>query len=341
MTNKAFTLNYMIVNTCERTIEVMCKGGMSYSIDKPETPALDKEVILKVELDNVDLTRLDINPELGLTLLDKDILTELKKSVEKIKSEPFINEYRIQHSKFSASIKLNATYVERRGGIHSELLGITIYRPRDEQRISGNVVALNTPMEYSESVKDNSKDNSIVCSFKLNDPERVAPPMWVNLMGKVRRIKTTVSCAELPGLYVTIVEGGLSPKSVYYRLEDLTDKILCENGIFITERAAMEGGNREVLLNAEKRIKELNKEVSVIYEYTEKQNIRISQLEARNTKLSFDVERTKDFSTLKETLHKNEISMLRAKSSSDVIGTWLKNLTAALGLGVTAYKLLC
>ena len=119
------------------------------------------------------------------------------------------------------------------------------------------------------------------------------------------------------------------------------------------------GGSGEIVVNMEKRIVELGKkvvmhkdEIEVVRDKNSQLEQKVSQVLAdlkhvkhmndlKEAALNSDIQHMKQMQAMKDVAQKGEMNLMKSKTSNDIFGTWVRNITAAIGLGTTVYKLLC
>lgn len=334
--NNDFSLNFKIENNSEKVVNIRMKSGISYEIAENKKSAYDKGVYFVAQFRNMDLRHLTLKPEEALTKLDKEILIQLQKEMERTPEQMMGHDINLVNQTLNVRIALTQYFVERNEAIHSELFGITLYCGT----LARTRVALNTPKESLLALIDHDTHSSVSLKIRLVDPENIYGQLWTTVLGSPEIIQRDPENIGTPGLYISLAGNINSPKDRYYAFSELDDKVLKELGIYPTEQLAKEGGSVRDLLEMEKKVVNLDKQLKSMTEFTDKQIERMTQLETKNYRLTLAQDADKRLSVFKDTLHKSELSFLKHKSGNNEFGDVVKNMSALVGLGATVYKLL-
>lgn len=369
-----FKLDYRITNIANKELVVKVKNGLSYIIRRSEQATYRTEQMVYVNLENVYLENLQVDPEQALTKMDKAILQAIKD--EQTRQMTGRNEvyYKNLTNNIGVKIALGQSLVERNNAIHSELLGITLY-------IGGENLdqpCLNTPgFTLQELFKEHDEaagtKNCLSYFIYVNDPLLTFKTLYTNVLGKSVEVPVDDDKNKLPGLYIGISRGIEPRETPYYTFASLDDKTLEQLGLFKSKAACDEGGNTERYLTAETRSKELSKEVAKSKETLENLTELLAKSEIVNSRLGTDLSKSREdhktevtrlkyehnlettqlkhqskmssdifkYETrVKDTVNKANFDMVKQKSSYNSWGDFAKAVGTLAGVAFTGYKLL-
>lgn len=291
---RSLGFGFQLYNQSKIPLVVKFKGGIGYTIscnaDIGDPAVAEAGAQIVVSVSNVVLKNLTFSKN-ALTILDREILNNFSEWKRKGDSNGWM--YNHPGSQRSVTIKLDAGYIDRYDAIHSELLGITIYRGLDKL----DRPALNTPEDFliqtlgldGEDDDDEEiywEEGMIKCpktglhyvSF-VNDPGHEDEPFFTNVSGKAYRVPVLREHGMHPGYYVGVSESS-KPCHIrfgidnineldlqYYTFGMLKEKGVLESlGLFRSMKACEENGNLEKIQGLEVKIKDLNKDLSKVQE---------------------------------------------------------------------------
>lgn len=252
--SNTFGLSYKISNQSSDVMVIKMKGGLSYLVRKSKEPTFQVSRTILITISDVFLTDLLIEPNKALSLLDKKILTELRKEQDRlmVRSEIF---YKQLPSNLMISVALSDDLIETDDALHSELLGFTLYLGEDALLKE----ALNTPQHTIQQINNRMGDKKLLqTSIHVNDPKKVFQTLYTNVLGIGREIPVTQSLDKTPGLYINYSNNNL-PDNQFYNFEELTTNKLEQLGIFNSKSDCDKTSNTERTLLAENKTKDLIK----------------------------------------------------------------------------------
>lgn len=337
MVTSNFKMTYEVINESTKNIHVRIKGGIGYKVDPVEHPPLNPSPYVRVKIIGVNLLNLKIDSKNALTAFDRKLLSMMEAQRQRSEIEQLSPSINIYNQTIDVCVYLESSLVEKNQAIHSEILGVTLYTGHYDREIP----AINTPAACLQDIK-NEQDNStsLNMSMELIDPENRMGVLWTNCLGKAKPINRSNRPGMLPGLYVVFNGANNEPVNIHWPIDKMDNKILRENGIFMTEREAIEGGNTERLIYVEKQLSETQKENRNYEAVFVKLNATISSIESKLIGQQSDAARSKQTAVIKELFHKQELSMLKNKSSLDEFGSFVKNVSTVSSLAFSLYKLL-
>lgn len=369
-----FKLDYRITNVANKELVVKVKNGLSYIVKRSEQPTYRAEQIVYVNMENVYLENLNIDPTQALTKLDRVILQGMKDEQDRQMTGRNEVYYKNLTNNIGIKVVLGQSLVERNNAIHSELLGITLY-------IGGENLdqpCLNTPgftlQELFEQQDEEAGTKNCLSYFVyVNDPLRTFKTLYVNVMGKSVEVPVDDDKNKQPGLYIGISRGIEPRETPYYTFASLDDKTLEQLGLFKSKSDCDQGGNTERFLTAETRNKELSKEVAKHRENLESLTDMLAKSEIVNARLGQDLSKSRDdhktevtrlkyehnlevtqlkhqskmssdmfkYETrMKDTVNKANFDMVKQKGSYNSWGDFAKAVGTLAGVAFTGYKLL-
>lgn len=357
-----FRLAYRVTNTSQCEVVVKVKGGLSYLIRSSKEATFINERMLYVEINSIYLDNVIIDETESLTKLDRRILIELSKEVQRLR-ENNPHYYRELTNNLSIGIALTQSLIESNNAIHSELLGITLYLGVQ----NASQPSLNTPGAtfkelFEKANRESGESNALTYTVYLNDPKRVSPTLYTNIWGRSVEIPCVNNILKDPGLYIGLSRGIEPRETLYYSFEQLNTKLLEAAGIFESKAACDKGGNTERYLSVEGKNKDLVKEVrelnTQVYNLTES----VDKLETANSRLTTDLEKakyehkhevaqlkmqhqvatdiTKAENRINTTVSKANFDMVKHKASQSTWGDFAKAVTTLAGVAFTGYRLL-
>lgn len=376
-----FKLEYQIINESNTDMVIKYTGGLGYILDKRKDLQFSTSWEIVVSMSGVRLENLLIEPSSALTPLDEEILRGLKKHMEEIVGDKNTYFYRNHSEKVIARIPMNpekaAAFADKYSdGIHSELLGFTLYNGRENL----NKPCMSSPgyvmTQLCNTAKERSKVPDALHTYLfVNDPYYVYRPLFTNLLGGVKEIPTLREKGRNAGLYVGFSNNDNLQRHLFYTFGDLEldPKCLETYGIFLSRAECEQGGNTERFLSAENRSKELSKELSQTKDKLFSATNSLGVLESNNAKLVSEMttlkndhkseihqlkftlttelnqlrhhtkliqEMGKYEDRVKEAINKNNIDGLKQKAAYNWWGDLAKAVNVLAGVGFTGYKLL-
>lgn len=356
-----FRLNYRITNTSKDEVVVKVKGGLSYLVRGSKEPTFQNEQMLFVNIQGIYLDNINIDETQALTKLDRRILIELTKELQRLRdNNPHY--YSQLTNNLEIVITLTESLVETNNAIASELLGITLYRGIENR----DQPCLNTPgqtfKEIFEQLRSESGENSALhCFIYLNDPIRVAPVLWTNVMGRSVEVPRVNNENKKTGLYIGISRGIEPRETLYYSFEQLDTKTLEALGIFESKAASDKGGNTERYLSAESKNKELVKDVRDLRSQLDSVSESLEKAELTSLNLKTELDKTKydhkqELASIKlqhqvssdinkaqthiqGVVSKANFDMVKHKASQNTWGDFAKAVGTLAGVAFTGYKL--
>lgn len=356
-----FRLDYRITNTSKDEVVVKVKGGLSYLIRGSKEPSFQNEQMLYVSINGIYLDNIMIDETQALTKLDRRILIELGKELQRLRdNNPHY--YSTLTNNLQIAIKLTEGLVETHNAICSELLGITLYlgiQNRDQP-------CLNSPghtfREMFEHLREESGENGGLHYFiYVNDPNRVAPVYWTNCLGRSFEVPRLNNDLKKPGLYIGLSRGIEPRETLYYTFDQLDTKLLEGAGIFESKAACDKGGNTERYLAVESRNKDLVKEVRELKTQLDSVSESLEKADTSNGILRAELEKVKydhkqELSSIKlqhqvssdiskaenriqGVVSKANFDLVKHKASQNTWGDFAKAVGTLAGVAFTGYKL--
>jgi hypothetical protein len=358
---QCFRLDYRVTNYSVTPVLVKLKGGLSYIVQRADETTFQNERFLYVTLSNVQLKQLMINESEALTKLDREILRQLAEKKREIEDKGSLI-FKDMAQDLEVKIPLGGHLVERNQGIHSELLGFTLYPDASDL----NRPALNTPeqthQDLAAELTDPDEMYPTFYMIYINDPKRVTKPFYINLGGKAVEVPVAFNSSRPAGLYTTLKNSKESPVKQYYPFEDLADKFLESVGVFKSRQLAVENGNTERYLNAEQRVKESATENKKLRDSNEAYVDTLRKTEERLVRTTLDLQRVtethaneiklmknnerlsldmmKHEARIKDVVQKANFDYVKQRSDSSNWGELAKAVGTLAGIAFTGYKLL-
>lgn len=340
-----FKLEYDIVNVSNEPIHVKAKGGIGYRIKAMKEVVSYGEQYVIVQLKAVDYESLKINSNNSLSKFDKVLLSKLEERFNSLKEEETSKIWGFNKGDVIVTIYLEDNLKEYNEGIHSEILGITLYQ--GDKFYAED--ALGTPGETIETLRENHNWEGLGSCVVINDVEGVCDPLYCNLLGKTYRVPVVKNKGRHDGLYyLKPTTKGLTGGS-YYSFDQLDDKLLQELGLYKSKNDAARGEVAENVNRLMKEKKDLTIELDKSYsnnkrlelELTKQQN-ELSTIKAQHrieiTSLKSTLDILKQENKVKEISTKNQLEVTRSRLENNNVGELVKVLTLLGGLGLGAYK---
>lgn len=366
-----FRLTYDITNMSSKQIIVKAKGGLSYLIRKPLEASWYPGAMIDIKFDRLYVGDFSFDKSAARSKFDRLLIDKIQAHLSFVSSKESHVDIRQYHD-FGVTIKLNRDVVEDLEGepIHSDILGITLYN-REEN--TGDLYPLNTP-DYTLNdlmkwgIGESDEPGGLHYYVYLNDPLSVQNPLYTNVMGKAVMVPTVREMNKDHGLYVGLAYGNSLPKKLFYTFDHLCDETLGFLGIFKTKAECEMGGNTERAMTAEKKVVELNKQLSSANNEISKlkdlvdENVRksvelgielthlksahrLELMQARNerqlevNRLQINNDATKVRSEMDKTLSKANLEFTRQRASANNWGEVAKAVGAIATVFAAGYKL--
>jgi len=368
-----FKIEHKIANQSNKhPLIVKVKGGLSYIIRATNTPTYNNEQSVTVTLVDVYLESLNIDPNSALTKLDRHILEKLSAERNKLLGNDQYY-HRDLPSTITVKVHLEAEHADENLAIHSELLGMTMYRGIGHVTSPSLKTPTATLREALDQYEEQGKNNRLYYCVYVNDPKRTQNQMYVNVMGKSTEVPIVYDEDQKAGLYIGLSLGNKPRETLFYSFHELTTEKLEGMGIFRSKAECDKGGNTARYIEAENKIKQLQKDLgdktSRLEDTTgklEKAEGTIEDLSASLNQLKLDhkaqlekmrteywVKAThteqqskmtdnmfKFENRIKDITQKANMDNLKQKSNVSLWGDLLKAGGALLGIGITGYRLL-
>lgn len=357
----SFKLEYTIENKSNNVVVVRHKAGLGYMIPSCSEPMYGRQIHLSIKISNLYTEKLEIDNTIAYSNLDRVIINALLDEKQRIKDNNHIYMFSNHPHTFYINVPLGKEEtLEENGNIHSEILGFSLYLGVQ----SKNKPAMHTPEFTLDELANfaaedfSAEDQGLRTFIYLNDPEKVLPKLYTNIIGNVVEVPSVSDSSRLPGLYMRVV-GCKNPQLIpFYALDQVTDDLLLKVGIFKSKGDCLKGpGNTERLVAAETQVKELTKELekyqNKITDLEELLNKSKEQYrkETRDLRKKIDqqdsdiymykLDTKHEIHTLKtKDLHnKYLIETVKAKASIGYVSEVVKNFTGIAGVIFTGYKL--
>lgn len=376
-----FKLDYQIINESNTDMVIKYTGGLGYILEKRKDLQFSTSWEIVVKLSGVRLDNLLIDPSSALTPLDEEILKGLKEHAEKIAGDKDGYYFKTNSENIFIRIQMSPDKAQSfadkySDGIHSELLGFTLYNGREHL----HKPCMSSPAYVMTQLCNQGKERSEVPDalhtyLFINDPYYVYRPLFTNLLGGVKEIPTLREKGRNAGLYVGISNNVNLQRNLFYTFGDLeaNPKSLEELGIFLQRSDCEQGGNTERYITAENRSKELGKELGQVKDKLFSATNSLATMEATNSKLTNEISTLKNEhkaeihqlkftmttelnqlkhqtqliqtmgkyeDRVKETINKGNIESLKNKAAYNWWGDLAKAVNVLAGVGFTGYKLL-
>lgn len=307
----SFRLEREIINgSSANDIVVKIKGGLSYIIKRRTEADYDPtgEIVI-LRMNGVIPTCIEFDPEQATTKFDKYVMESFKERLEAEKSRG-TSYFPTMPVNLVVSIKLNASVAEEGGHIHSEMLGMTLYRGSGYLSRTPMNVPKATLGDVLNTLKDSNGKRRMAyyCAY-VNDPGRTQHPYYINMGGKATEVPVEHDAGINAGLYVGVDCGNTSPDILFYSFDGLDKDALEKLGIFMNKADAMKGGNTERYIEAESKLKDLSKAL-------ERKSDDLRDAQAKLSKLEKQLEETNTQMTFMKQDHKNALEKLRMDAAA-------------------------
>lgn len=330
-----FNMTYKIFNPKMSPVHIRTKGGVSYELQKSWDDPRAQLVFIDVKLSGIDLTRLNLNPSLAVTKLDKEIMVALVKELEAKKNHNPVSDLHLRSCDLTARVYVGNNCVERKNAVHSEMFGFTLYIGEQKREI----YPLNTPMEGIDDMERHSDGgNSLNTHVKLVDPDNRYSQLWTNCFGRAVIVGKVRGTEQSPGLYLSCEGVDANPLTMYFTFDELNEKVLQEYGIFKTEQEALLGGNTEELLKTRKSLDNTRKDNKALTEIVSRQVLSIRTLESKVSESASEITRLKHSNTLKDGERKFLDLIDKKKQGLDAASTYVKNAAIICSTALGIYK---
>ena len=369
----SFKLNYRVINRSSEELVVKAKGGLGYIIRRSKEPSYSSQQQVHVTLPQIIIANLLVDENAALTRFDRKLLKAIRLERDRLKDCEG-NFADLFSQEINVLIALTSPLVEKNNAIHSEILGISLYRGAE----NAAQPALNTPTftlhELCATVLGDQPlpEGGLHHFIYINDPRRESGPFYTNVMGKAIEVPAVYDETREPGLYTGVMYGNIPPDVLFYRFSGLDAKIVESLGLFLSKSACEHGGNTERAQIAESKVKDITKEVgrlkdqatgladlltksevvnsrlakdltqsrqdhkTEVAQVKHEHRLEMSQLK-HHTKVSGDI--FKYESRIKDTVNKASLELVKQKGSANNWGEFAKAVGAISGIAFTGYKL--
>lgn len=306
----SFRLEREIINGSSTSdIVVKIKGGLSYIIKRRSEADYDTSGdIVLLRMNGVTPNCIQFDPDHATTKFDKYVMSQFK---ERLETETSRSGYFTGMTvNLVVHVKLSGEVAEEGGFIHSEMLGMTLYRGRGYLTHQPLNVPKATLGGILSALKDSTgnKRMAYYCAY-VNDPQNTQHPYYVNLGGKATEVPVEHDESIQPGLYVGVDSGNTSPDILFYSFDGLDKDTLERLGIFMNKAEALKGGNTERYVEAESKIKDLSKALERKSDELREAQVKLSRLEEQLKEVNTQV-------TFMKQDHKNALEKLRMDAAA-------------------------
>ena len=272
--DKSFTLSYKVrSHIFNRELSIKNRFGMVNVVTykKPFNPADAGYAWLDIELVVENLYEQQINPEIVTNSLDKHILTEIMKEIERVKKVNPIDLFPDHlDEKILVNILLTEELVNYQGkGFQSDALGMTIeFRDEAYPGFYKEEELVGLTKEHIEKTQGGALPNhTLTRSYQLIDNNNRIGRLWINLPGGPTELLPTKSFNKAEGLYICDSRGS---KQTVIRLEDLNKDTMIEHGLSYYKSDMENTPHTKIYAELNKKIKEYKKQVDDLKEQKDK-----------------------------------------------------------------------
>lgn len=307
----SFKLEREVINgSSVSDIVVKIKGGLSYIIKRrKEVDYAPSGDIVILRMNGVIPTCIEFDPDQATTKFDKFVMEAFREKLEEEKGRGS-SFFPTMPTNLVIRITLNGSLAEEGGYIHSEMLGMTLYRGSGYLTRSPMNVPKATIGDMLKALKDASgrRRMAYYCVY-VNDPARTQHPYYVNLGGKATEVPVEHDASTDAGLYVGVDNGNTSPDILFYSFEGLDKESLERLGVFMNKVEATKGGNTERYIEAEGKLKDLSKAL-------ERKSEELKDAQAKVAKLERQLDDTTTQMTFMKQDHKNALEKVKMDAAA-------------------------
>lgn len=307
----SFKLEREVINgSSSSDIVVKIKGGLSYIIKRRKeadySPTGD---VVVLRMNGVIPTCIEFDPDQATTKFDKYVMEAFKGKLEEEKGRG-ASYFPTMPMNMVIYVKLTGDLAEDGGYIHSEMLGMTLYRGSGYLSRSPMNVPKATIGDVLTALKDSTGKRRMAyyCVY-VNDPGRTQHPYYVNLGGKATEVPVEHDAGTNAGLYVGVDSGNTSPDILFYSFDGLDKESLEKLGVFMNKAEATKGGNTERYVEAEGKLKDISKAL-------ERKSDELREAQAKLSKLERQLDEANTQMTFMKQDHKNALEKLRMDAAA-------------------------
>ncbi len=334
------SMSFKILNKMTSPLLVQQRGVINYIVPGIKEPSYSNEVSLSVTLDVHIPNMVLFDPDAQLNPLDKDIITELEKAIDR-ETE---NHYLTTHSIVTITVVVPLTDKHAVGPdktIVSEVLGITLGQDVDSKKRSFSKDSANYGLsELKKDVKKEMNDGELVMGIKLVDRNNFTSNLWVNVFGSPAIIPKNNS-GEIPdGLYIISCNNQSGNETTFIPIHELNNDIFTQYGIYDSKIAALAGGHNKFIQELQSKVSssrdELEKQKSIL----KSNDIKFLTLLQEHNGLKQQTALFKQQQKIVEERNKTQLETIKTKQGATSAGEFIKSVVSIAGVAFTGLKLL-